>query len=169
MSRSRRARQLTGPIALAAGVVLLFAAPPAAQGAEAYKLSDNHRIACSRALAPGKMQTIGCRSYAYVMNTTTSEFYRCEVAVEITRDNRELKNTSSSGRCVSRGRMFSTDSTYAFDATETEPPNTNAFFGSGGMAIWVNDTTARKVRGCIDLATGIGDNVLQCVDMQFDH
>ena len=169
MSRSRRVRHLTGPFALAACAVLLLAAPTRAQGAQSFKLSNNHRIACSRALAPGKMQTIGCRSHAYVMNTTTSEFYRCEVSVEVTRDSRELKNTSASGHCVSRGRMFPTDSTYAFDATETEPPNTNAFFGSGGMAIWVSDITARKVRGCIDLATGIGDNVLQCVDMEFDH
>jgi hypothetical protein len=169
MSRSRRARHLTGPIALAACAVLLLAASPDAQGAETFKLSNNHRITCSRALAPGKMQTVGCRSHAYVMNTATSEFYRCEVSIEIMRDSREIKNTSSSGRCVSRGRMFSTDSNYTFDATETEPPNTNAFFGSGGMAIWVSDTTARKVRGCIDLATGIGDNVLQCVDMEFDH
>jgi len=169
MSRSRRVRHLTGPFALAACTVLLLAAPTRAQGAESFKLSNNHRIACSRALAPGKMQTIGCRSHAYVMNTATSEFYRCEVSVEVTRDSRELKNTSASGHCVSRGRMFPTDSTYAFDATETEPPNTNALFGSGGMAIWVADITARKVRGCIDLATGIGDNVLQCVDMEFDH
>lgn len=168
MSRSRRARHMTGPIAVAACAALLFAVP-GAESAEGFKLSNNHRIACSRALAPGKMQTIGCRSHAYVMNTATSEFYRCEVSVEIARDTREIKNTSSSGRCVSRGRMFPTDSSYMFDATETEPPNTNSFFGSGGLAIWVGDTRARKVRGCIELATGLGDNVLQCVDMEFDH
>ncbi len=168
MSRSRRARHLTGPLVLAACAALLLAAAPDAEGAEAFKLSNNHRIACNRALTAGKMQTIGCRSHAYVMNTTTSEFYRCEVSVEVMRDTREIRNTSAGGRCTSKGRLFPTDSAYAFDATETEPPNTNSFFGSGGTAIWVSDTTARKVRGCIELATGIGDNVLRCVDMEFD-
>ncbi len=42
-----------------------------AQAAEAdnFKLSNNQRIACSRGLSAGKLNTSTCKSYAYVFNT----------------------------------------------------------------------------------------------------
>ena len=78
---------------------------------------------------------------------------------------KEILKTDSDGSCRSKGRIFSEDSNYAFDATETEPPNTNAFFGSGGTAIWVADTSKPKIRGCIELVVGVAPDVLKCVEM----
>ena len=66
-----------------------------------------------------------------------------------------------------KARVFPADSNYAFDATETEPPNTNSYFGSGGTALWVSDSTALKAKGCILLNVGVGPDVLRCVDMEF--
>ena len=57
---------------------------------------------------------------------------------------------------------------FIFDATETEPPNTNSFFGQGGYAIWASDNNARKVRGCIIISSGLGSDVSKCVDMKFE-
>jgi len=57
--------------------------------AEDIRLSNNQRIACGRGLNAGKLQNINCRSYAYLFNTQTSEFYRCQVSVAVTRDNKE--------------------------------------------------------------------------------
>ena len=53
------------------------------------------------------------------------------------------------GGCTKKPRIFEANSNYAFDATETEPPNTNSFFGPGGYSIWAGDTNPQKVRGCI--------------------
>ncbi len=136
--------------------------------ADMYKISNNQRISCSRGLTPGKLQNINCKSFAYVFDNITSEFYRCQVSVAVTRDNRTVLKTEADGKCTSLGRIFPTDSSYSFDATETEPPNTNSFFGSGGTAIWVSDAASLKVRGCIQLATGIGPDLLNCVDMTFE-
>jgi len=60
-----------------------------------------------------------------------------------------------------------TPSNYAFDATETEPPNTNSFFGPGGYAVWASDTTTRKLRGCITISSGLGSDISKCLDMTF--
>ncbi|RTL54761.1 MAG: hypothetical protein EKK40_02385 [Bradyrhizobiaceae bacterium] len=139
-----------------------------ALSADIYKLGNNQRIACNRSLTAGKLQNISCKSFAYVLNSVTSEFYRCQVSVAVTRDNKTILKTEADGKCTSLGRIFPADSSYSFDATETEPPNTNAFFGSGGTAIWVSDAAALKVRGCIQLVTGIGPDLLNCVDMTFD-
>ena len=65
---------------------------PAAGAAELFKLSSNQRIACSRGLAAGKLNTATCKSYAYVFNTRTSEYYRCQVSLALTRDNKEVIN-----------------------------------------------------------------------------
>jgi len=131
------------------------------------KLSNNQRIACSRGLSAGKLQNINCRSYAYLFNSRTSEFYRCQVSVGVTRDNKEILKTDTDGGCVSKGRIFTENSAYSFDATETEPANTNSFFGTGGTAIWVSDNRTLKVRGCVLLNVGIAPDVLKCVDMTF--
>jgi hypothetical protein len=159
MTRFRR-------IGLAAGLVLL-AATAQAGAAEEIRLSNNQRITCGRGLNAGKLQNINCRSYAYLFNTRTSEFYRCQVSVAVTRDNKAVLKVDTDGSCTLKARVFTADSSYAFDATETEPPNTNAFFGTGGTAIWVADTTALKVKGCILLDVGIGPEVARCVDMTF--
>ena len=42
----------------------IMALAPAAE-ADEFKLSNNQRIACSRGLAPGKLNTATCKSYAY--------------------------------------------------------------------------------------------------------
>jgi hypothetical protein len=142
------------------------ASPCKAQSGDLFKISPNQRISCSRALAPGKQQTISCKSYAYVMNAVTSEFYRCQVSVAVTRDAKEILKTETDGDCRLKARIFGEDSNYSFDATETEPPNTNAFFGSGGRAIWVSDTTKFRVRGCIELVVGVAPDLMKCVDMK---
>jgi hypothetical protein len=140
---------------------------PAARAAE-FQLSNNQRISCSRGLSPGKLSTATCKSYAYVFNVKTSEYFRCAVSMSLTRDNKEVINNQSEGSCVKKPRIFDTDSNYSFDATETEPPNTNSFFGQGGYAVWASDNTARKVRGCIIISSGLGSDVAKCLDMKFE-
>lgn len=140
----------------------------AAARAEEFKLSNNQRIACSRGLMPGRLSTATCRSYAYLFNVRTSEYFRCQVSLALTRDNKEVINVQSDGGCTKRPRIFDTDSSYSFDATETEPPNTNSFFGPGGYAIWASDNTTQKVRGCITISSGLGSDVSKCVDMTFE-
>jgi hypothetical protein len=135
--------------------------------ADEFKLSQNQRIACSRGLMAGKLNTATCRSYAYVFNTTTSEYFRCQVSLALTRDNKEVINVQADGGCVKKPRIFDNDSHYSFDATETEPPNTNSFFGPGGYSIWVSDNTQQKIRGCITISSGLGSDISKCVDMTF--
>ena len=149
-----------------AGALGLVALAPAA-GAEEFKLSHNQRIACSRGLAAGKLNTATCKSYAYIFNARTSEYFRCQLSLALTRDNKEVINVQSDGSCTRKPRIFETDSNYDFDATETEPPNTNSFFGPGGYAIWAADTTAQKVRGCITISSGLGSDISKCLDMTF--
>jgi hypothetical protein len=148
------------------GVACSFVMVAAAQGEE-FKLSNNQRIACSRGLSPGKLSTATCKSYAYLFNVRTSEYFRCQVSVALTRDNKEVINVQSDGGCVKKPRIFETDSNYSFDATETEPPNTNSFFGPGGYSIWASDNSTQKVRGCITISSGVGPDISKCVDMKF--
>jgi hypothetical protein len=150
------------------GVALSFMTLVSAAQADEFKLSNNQRISCSRGLSPGKLNTATCRSYAYVFNIKTSEYYRCQVTLALTRDNKEVINVQADGSCAKRPRIFETDSNYSFDATETEPPNTNSFFGPGGYAVWASDNTARKVRGCIIISSGLGSDISKCLDMKFD-
>ncbi len=158
----------TGIAAFVLSAICAFAFANGASSADIYKLSNNQRISCNRGLTPGKLQNINCKSFAYVFNNVTSEFYRCQVSVSVIRDTKVVLKTETDGKCTSLGRIFPTDSSYSFDATETEPPNTNSFFGSGGTAIWVSDATSLKVRGCIRLVTGIGPDLQNCVDMTFE-
>ena len=114
------------------GVALsLVTLVPVAQ-ADEFKLSNNQRISCSRGLSAGKLNTATCKSYAYLFNVKTSEYFRCQVSLALTRDNKEVINVQTDGGCTKKPRIFETDSNYSFDATETEPPNTNSFFGPGG-------------------------------------
>jgi hypothetical protein len=136
------------------GVLMVVALAPVAQ-ADDFKLSNNQRIACSRGLSAGKLNTATCRSYAYLFNVKTSEYFRCSV------------NVQTEGGCTRKPRIFETDSSYSFDATETEPPNTNSFFGPGGYAVWASDNAAQKVRGCIIISSGLGSDISKCLDMTF--
>jgi hypothetical protein len=147
--------------------VVLFAMLAAVAQADEFKLSNNQRISCSRGLSAGKLNTATCKSYAYIFNIRTSEYFRCQVSLALTRDNKEVINVQADGGCVKKPRIFETDSSYSFDATETEPPNTNSFFGPGGYAVWASDNTTRKVRGCITISSGLGSDILKCVDMTF--
>ena len=150
------------------GAALGFVALVPVAQADEFKLSNNQRISCSRGLAPGKLNTATCRSYAYLFNATTSEYFRCQVILALTRDNKEVINVQTDGGCTRKPRIFETNSSYSFDATETEPPNTNAFFGPGGYAVWASDNTAQKVRGCIIISSGLGSDVSKCLDMKFE-
>jgi len=136
--------------------------------ADDFKLSRSQRISCSRGLSPGKMSEATCRSYAYLLNAKTSEYFRCSVSVSMTRDNKKIVDVKSEGSCGKKARVFDTDGDYSFDVAETEPPNTNAFFGAGGVALWVSDDKQRKVRGCVTIPSGLGSDVSRCVDMTFE-
>jgi len=135
--------------------------------ADEFKLSNNQRISCSRGLAAGKLNTATCKSYTYIFNVKTSEYFRCQVSLSLTRDNKEVINVQTDGSCTKKPRIFETDSNYAFDATETEPPNTNSFFGAGGYSIWAADTATQKVRGCVIISSGLGSDISKCLDMTF--
>jgi hypothetical protein len=148
---------------------VLFVTLVSVAHADEFQLSHNQRISCSRGLAPGKLSTATCKSYAYIFNTKTSEYFRCQVSLALTRDNKEVINVQTDGSCAKKPRIFDTDSTYSFDATETEPPNTNSFFGAGGYAVWASDNTVQKVRGCVIISPGIGPDVTKCLDMTFGN
>jgi len=150
------------------GVALSFMTLAQAAEADDFKLSNNQRIACSRGLSAGKLNTSTCKSYAYVFNTRTSEYFRCQVSLALTRDNKEVINVQADGGCARKPRIFDADSSYSFDATETEPPNTNSFFGPGGYAVWASDNNALKVRGCIIISSGLGSDISKCIDMKFE-
>jgi hypothetical protein len=149
------------------GVALSLMTLVSAGLADEFKLSNNQRISCSRGLSAGKLNTATCKSYAYVFNVKTSEYYRCQVTLALTRDNKEVINVQTDGSCTKKPRIFEADSSYSFDATETEPPNTNSFFGTGGYAVWASDNTALKVRGCIIISSGLGSDISKCLDMAF--
>jgi len=147
--------------------IALFALLGTLAQADEFKLSNNQRISCSRGLSAGKLNTATCKSYAYIFNVNTSEYFRCQVSLALTRDNKEVINIQTDGGCIKRPRIFDTDSNYSFDAAETEPPNTNSFFGSGGYSVWASDNTTRKVRGCIIISSGLGSDISKCLDMTF--
>jgi hypothetical protein len=155
----------TGAAWAAVFALVTFGSPARADD---FKLSNNQRISCSRGLSPGKLTTATCRSYAYLFNVKTSEYFRCAVSLAMTRDNKEVINVQTDGGCSKRARIFESDGNYQFDAVETEGANTNSFFGPGGYAIWASDTSNRKVRGCISIASGFGSDVSKCLDMAFD-
>ena len=77
--------------------------------ADDFKLSNNQRISCSRGLSAGKLNTATCKSYAYVFNTKTSEYFRCQVSLALTRDNKEVINVQTDGGCTKKPRIFEAD------------------------------------------------------------
>jgi hypothetical protein len=149
------------------GIALSLMTLATAARADEFRLSSNQRIACSRGLSAGKLNTATCKSYAYVFNTKTSEYFRCQVSLALTRDNKEVINVQADGGCTRKPRIFDTDGDYSFDATETEPPNTNSFFGPGGYSVWASDNNVQKVRGCIIISSGLGSDISKCLDMTF--
>jgi hypothetical protein len=170
LERTLSANGLIGMIRMKHAVkyfVALVAMMGAAAQADEFKLSNNQRISCSRGLSAGKLNTATCKSYAYVFNARTSEYFRCQISLALTRDNKEVINVQTDGGCVKKPRIFDTDSSYSFDATETEPPNTNSFFGPGGYSIWASDNTQQRVRGCITISSGLGSDISKCMDMMF--
>src|SRR5205085_8906234 len=61
------------------GVALAVLLVGSAASANEYRLSNNQRISCGRGLSPGKLSTATCKSYAYLFNIKTSEYFRCQV------------------------------------------------------------------------------------------
>ena len=92
------------------GVALSFMTLAQAAAADDFKLSNNQRIACSRGLSAGKLNTATCKSYAYVFNVKTSEYFRCQVSLALTRDNKEVINVQADGGCTKKPRIFDADS-----------------------------------------------------------
>ena len=89
------------------GVALSFMAlVPVAAEADDFKLVSNQRIACGRGLAPGKLNTATCKTYAYIFNAKTSEYFRCQMTLVMTRDNKEVINVQADGSCAKRPRIF---------------------------------------------------------------
>ena len=88
------------------GVALSFMTLASAAQADEFKLSNNQRISCSRGLSAGKLNTATCKSYAYVFNTKTSEYFRCQVSLALTRDNKEVINVQTDGSCTKKPRIF---------------------------------------------------------------
>ncbi len=163
-----RMRAIVNGILVIGLLLVMSALVPAPAAADEFKLSSNQRISCGRGLSAGKLSTATCRSYAYLFNAKTSEYFRCSVSLSMTRDAKEIINVQNDGGCVKKPRVFDTDSSYSFDVTETEPPNTNSFFGNGGVALWVSDNTQQKIRGCITIPSGLGSDVSRCIDMKFE-
>ena len=91
------------------GIALSFMTLASAAAADEFKLSNNQRISCSRGLSAGKLNTATCKSYAYVFNTKTSEYFRCQVSLALTRDNKEVINVQTDGSCTKKPRIFEAD------------------------------------------------------------
>src|SRR3978361_1141269 len=72
--------------------------------ADDFKLSSNQRISCGRGLSAGKLNTATCKSYAYIFNVKTSEYFRCTVTLALTRDNKEVINIQADGGCAKKAR-----------------------------------------------------------------
>jgi hypothetical protein len=135
--------------------------------ADEFKLSESQNISCTRGHRSGKLSTAVCKSYAYVFNVRTTEYFRCTVALALTRDDQEVINTHTDGECIKKSRIFDNDSSYSFDAAETGPPNTNSIFGAGGHVVWASDNAALRIRGCIVIDSRLGSEIAKCLDMTF--
>lgn len=160
---------ITSSLSIAAMLAAACVATAAPASADDIRLSSNQRISCNRGLASGRLQTSTCRSYAYIFNAKTTEYYRCNAGVTITKDNKDLMKIDTEGTCQKRERVFTKDSSYSFDAAETEGPNTNSFFGPGGYVIWASDNTQLAAKACFIIAVGGTQGEIQrCVDMKFE-
>src|SRR5271168_2657926 len=90
-------------------VAALFLPLSDAARADYFRLSNNQRISCSRGLSAGKLNTSTCKSYAYLFNVKTSEYFRCQVSLALTRDNKEVINVQADGGRTKKPRVFDTD------------------------------------------------------------
>ena len=108
MIRMNLVMKICGKVCFGAALSLVALAPVA--HADEFKLSHNQRISCSRGLSAGKLNTATCKSYAYIFNAKTSEYFRCSVSLALTRDNKEVINVQTDGGCVKKPRIFETDS-----------------------------------------------------------
>jgi hypothetical protein len=97
-------------IKISLGLALLLVTLVPTARADEFRLSNNQRISCSRGLSAGKLNTATCKSYAYVFDIKTSEYFRCQVSLALTRDNKEVINVQSDGGCTKKPRIFETDS-----------------------------------------------------------
>ncbi|ANW00244.1 hypothetical protein LMTR13_08750 [Bradyrhizobium icense] len=149
------------------GALLVLPLLDAATAEGAFKLSNCENISCSRDLKRGKLRISSCSSYAYLFNTNTSKYFRCDVSLAVVRDAKEVITVQTDGYCARKMRVFQSDSSYDLGFAETAPPSTNSFFGHGGFSAWAADTTHQKVRGCITIAAGPGGEVARCLDMTF--
>ncbi|MGO4712499.1 hypothetical protein [Bradyrhizobium sp. 2TAF24] len=158
-------------LSLAVSVACLAAASVSvAVAADDIRLSSNQRISCGRGLSAGKLQTSTCRSFAYIFNTRTSEYFRCAASIIVTKDNKDfIQIQTEGGNCQKKERIFTTDSSYSFDGAETEGPNTNSFFGPGGYVMWASDNTKLAAKACFTVAIGGNQpDVQRCIDMKFE-
>ncbi|UTD26716.1 hypothetical protein [Bradyrhizobium sp. WD16] len=163
----RQIAGMAGAVCLAAMIGLAGAGE--AEAADGYAMSGSQRIFCGRGLSAGKLQTSTCRSYTYIFDTTTTEYYRCAASVTVTKDNKDLMRVESEGGCQKKPRLFTGDSSYAFDVAETEGPNTTAFFGPGGYVIWASDTKKLAAKVCFTINVGGKEGeVSRCIDMKFE-
>src|SRR6266852_5189031 len=80
-------------IGLCLGLFVAALAP--ALAADDFKLSNNQRISCGRGLSAGKLNSATCKSYAYLFNIKTTEYFRCQVSLALTRDNKEVINVQT--------------------------------------------------------------------------
>src|SRR6266403_2259159 len=87
---------------------------PLAQ-ADEFKLSNNQRISCSRGLSPGKLNTATCKSYAYLFNVKTSEYFRCQISLALTRDNKEVINVQTERGCTTISSGLGSDISKCLD------------------------------------------------------
>ena len=78
----RRLRVLRSIFALC--VLVILWSPVADSHADEFKLSNNQRISCGRGFSAGKLNTATCRSYAYLFDVKTSEYFRCTVSLSMT-------------------------------------------------------------------------------------
>jgi hypothetical protein len=139
-----------------------------ASAADQFQLNGDNHISCGRGLSAGKLSTATCRTYAYLFDKHTSESFRCTASLAMTRDNKQVLNVQADGNCTRRPRIFGEDGDYSFNAAETEPPNTNSFFGAGGYSAWASDNSARRVKACLTIISGLGTDVARCVDMTIE-
>ena len=156
------------PVIRAPLAILLFLPLPAlAQTDHPLNLGDSS-ISCTRILARGKLRSATCKSHVYLFHTKTSEHFRCQMSLAVTRNRKDAPAVSTDGRCDRNPSIFSTGTNYHFDAAETEPKNMNSFFGSGASSVWAADIRRRKVRGCMTISYALEPAIFRCVDMSLE-
>ena len=133
------------------GVALLFVTLVPAAEADEFRLSNNQRISCSRGLSAGKLNTATCKSYAYIFNVKTSEYYRCGAAALTLRQQRviNVRPTAAAQETHLRHRF-----SYSLKPKPRRP--TQFVFNR-----WLRGVDQRqhctKVRGCIIISSASAD------------